>query len=47
MPRSPGLFDIICHADLCKKFCFIPKQRVQPLFTQFLQVAKLSESPSN
>ncbi len=34
-----GLFDIIGHADLCKKFCFYPNEDVSPLFTDFLQAA--------
>jgi histidinol-phosphatase (PHP family) len=33
------LFDIIGHADLCKKFCFYPKQDCTPLFTRFLEAA--------
>lgn len=35
-----GLFDIIGHADLCKKFCFYPKHDVTPLFKRFLKAAK-------
>jgi histidinol-phosphatase (PHP family) len=35
-----GLFDIIGHADLCKKFSYYPKQDCTPLFTRFLQAAK-------
>jgi histidinol-phosphatase (PHP family) len=31
-----GLFQIMGHADLAKKFCFIPKQDCTPLFTRFL-----------
>jgi histidinol-phosphatase (PHP family) len=34
-----GLFDIIGHADLCKKFCFYPQQDCTPLFECFLQAA--------
>ncbi len=34
-----GLFEIIGHADLCKKFCFYPKQDCRPLFTMFLEAA--------
>jgi histidinol-phosphatase (PHP family) len=37
-----GLFQIIGHADLPKKFCFIPKQDCTPLFTPFLQAAQAS-----
>ncbi|HEV2391651.1 MAG TPA: histidinol-phosphatase HisJ family protein [Verrucomicrobiae bacterium] len=35
-----GLFDIIGHADLCKKFCFYPKEDCTGLFTRFVEVAK-------
>jgi len=35
-----GLFDIIGHADLCKKFCFYPEQDCSPLFERFLLAAK-------
>ena len=35
-----GLFDIMAHADLCKKFCFYPKQDCTPLFVRFLEAAK-------
>ena len=35
-----GLFDIIAHADLCKKFCFYPKEDCRPLFARFLAAAK-------
>jgi histidinol-phosphatase (PHP family) len=35
-----GLFDIIGHADLCKKFGFYPRQDCTPLFTRFLQAAR-------
>jgi len=34
------LFDIIGHADLCKKFCFYPAQDCTPLFERFLRAAK-------
>jgi histidinol-phosphatase (PHP family) len=40
MAADSGLFDIIGHADLCKKFCFYPKQDCSPLFSRFLQAAK-------
>jgi histidinol-phosphatase (PHP family) len=39
---ASGLFDIIGHADLAKKFRFYPKQDVLPLFRQFLDAAKRS-----
>lgn len=34
-----GLFEIIGHADLCKRFCFYPRQDCTPLFARFLQAA--------
>lgn len=34
------LFDIIGHADLCKKFCFFPKEDCTPLFRRFLEAAR-------
>lgn len=37
------LFDIIGHTDLCKKFCFYPKQDCTPLFDRFLRAAKSAE----
>src|SRR5438309_2092707 len=40
MAAESGLFDIIAHADLCKKFCFYPVQDCLPLFTRFLKAAK-------
>ena len=40
MAASSGLFEIIAHADLCKKFAFYPKQDCTPLFTKFLNAAK-------
>jgi histidinol-phosphatase (PHP family) len=40
MAAESGLFDIIAHADLCKKFCFYPKQDCSPLFRRFLDAAK-------
>jgi histidinol-phosphatase (PHP family) len=39
MATESGLFDIIAHADLCKKFCFYPKQDCTPLFERFLNAA--------
>ena len=35
-----GLFNIIGHADLCKKFAFYPRQDCTSLFTGFLRAAK-------
>jgi histidinol-phosphatase (PHP family) len=40
MAADSGLFDIIAHADLCKKFCFYPRQDCTPLFRKFLETAK-------
>ena len=40
MAAESGLFDIIAHADLCKKFCFYPKQDCTHLFQRFLEAAK-------
>src|SRR5437660_6496758 len=40
MAAESGLFDIIAHADLPKKFGFYPKQDCTPLFTRFLEAAK-------
>jgi histidinol-phosphatase (PHP family) len=40
LAAESGLFDIIGHADLCKKFCFYPKQDCTPLVTCFLEAAK-------
>jgi histidinol-phosphatase (PHP family) len=34
-----GLFQIIGHPDLAKKFCFIPKEDCTGLFRRFLQAA--------
>lgn len=36
---ASGLFDIIGHADLCKKFCFYPKQDCEPLYARFVAAA--------
>lgn len=40
LAAESGLFDIIGHADLCKKFCFYPKQECTPLYTRFLEAAR-------
>ena len=40
MAAESGLFDIIGHADLCKKFAFYPRQDCTPLFTRFLKTVK-------
>ena len=42
MAADSGLFEIIGHADLCKKFCFYPQEDCTPLFNRFLQAAKRS-----
>jgi histidinol-phosphatase (PHP family) len=42
MAAESGLFDIIAHADLCKKFCFYPKEDCTHLFEKFLSAAKAS-----
>src|SRR5437763_13016744 len=42
MAAESKLFDIIAHADLCKKFCFYPQQDCEPLFRRFLEAAKQS-----
>src|SRR5467141_3927319 len=40
MAAESGLFEIIAHADLCKKFCFYPEQDCTHLFSRFLEAAK-------
>jgi len=40
MAAESGLFDIIAHADLPKKFGFYPKEDCTPLFTRFLRAVK-------
>ena len=35
-----GFFDIIAHADLCKKFRFYPEKDCTPLFQRLLEVIK-------
>jgi histidinol-phosphatase (PHP family) len=37
------LFDIIGHADLCKKFCFVPTQDCSHLFEKFLRAAAAND----
>jgi histidinol-phosphatase (PHP family) len=39
MAAESGLFEIIGHADLCKKFRFYPEQDCSPLYERFLQAA--------
>ena len=40
LAAESGLFDIIGHADLCKKFAFYPKRDCTPLFSRFLHAVK-------
>lgn len=40
MAAESGLFEIIAHADLCKKFCFYPKEDCTHLFKKFLEAAR-------
>ncbi len=42
MAAESGLFEIIGHADLPKKFCFYPKEDCTPLFARFLDAAARS-----
>ncbi len=39
MAAESGLFDVIGHADLCKKFCFYPAQDWTGLVRRFLAAA--------
>jgi histidinol-phosphatase (PHP family) len=39
LAAESGLFDIIGHADLCKKFCFYPVQDCTALYARFLEAA--------
>lgn len=43
MAAASGLFEIIGHADLAKKFCFYPKEDCTPLFEKFLAVCAQKE----
>lgn len=40
MAAESGLFDIIGHADLCKKFCFVPEEDCTGLYRRFLESAR-------
>jgi histidinol-phosphatase (PHP family) len=40
LAAESGLFDIIGHADLCKKFGHRPAQDCRPLYTAFLEAAR-------
>jgi len=43
LAAESGLFDIMAHADLCKKFCYYPQQDCTPMFARFLSAAKRSD----
>src|SRR6266403_2150665 len=40
LAAESGLFEIIAHADLCKKFCFYPEEDCTHLFSRFLDAAR-------
>lgn len=42
MAAESGLFEIIGHVDLCKRFCFYPQQDATPLIARFLDAARRS-----
>jgi len=43
MAAESGLFEIIAHPDLCKKFCFYPEEDCGPLFLRFLEAVKRND----
>jgi histidinol-phosphatase (PHP family) len=43
MAAESQLFDTIGHADLCKKFCFVPVQDCSHLYRRFLQAAATND----
>jgi histidinol-phosphatase (PHP family) len=43
MAAESQLFDIIGHADLCKKFCFVPTQDCTHLYQRFLRTAATND----
>lgn len=43
MAAESQLFDLIGHADLCKKFCFVPTQDCTHLYKRFLQAAATND----
>jgi histidinol-phosphatase (PHP family) len=43
MAAESQLFDIIGHADLCKKFCYVPTQDCTHLFERFLRAAAAND----
>ena len=44
MAAESRLFEIIGHADLPKKFCFVPKEDCTKLFTRFLDAARKTDT---
>jgi histidinol-phosphatase (PHP family) len=40
LAAESGLFEIIAHADLCKKFCFYPDKDITPWISRFLKATK-------
>lgn len=42
LAAESGLFEIIAHGDLCKRFCFYPQQDCTHLFAKFLAAARRS-----
>jgi histidinol-phosphatase (PHP family) len=43
MAAESQLFDVIGHADLCKKFCFVPTQDCTHLYERFLRAAAAND----
>lgn len=43
MAAESGLFEIVGHADLCKKFCFYPKEDCSGLYAKFLDGVKRAD----
>jgi histidinol-phosphatase (PHP family) len=43
MAAESQLFDIIGHADLCKKFCYVPTQDCTHLYERFLRTAAAND----
>lgn len=44
MAAQSRLFDIIGHVDLCKKFCFYPKEDCTPLYRRFIEAAARADA---
>jgi histidinol-phosphatase (PHP family) len=44
LAASSGLFEIIAHPDLCKKFCFYPEGDWGPRFLPFLEAARQTDT---